>query len=111
LIELQKSWHTQDVLSIAKFKLHPIMTPEYFTVRVLPNKHKMLLEQDIQQHVDWCIGQGAISLASQWQDISTYMWSEDHQHYLEQFKKIISTQDRVRNQSFITTFPEYKDLV
>ncbi len=111
LTELQRDWHNRDVLPITNFKLHPILTPEYLTVQVLPKKHKVDVDQAIQLHIDWCMQMGAVALATQWKDLLQYMWDCDNQHCLEEFKKIITLQDHARHQSFVSVFPEYQDLV
>lgn len=111
LIELQRNWHEQDILPITNFRFHPILTPEYLTVQVLPNKHKLRVEQSIQLHIEWCIQMNAISLANQWKDLLQYMWASDNQHCLNEFKKITAVQDQARGQSFATVFPEYQDLL
>jgi pyruvate-formate lyase-activating enzyme len=111
LIELQRNWHDQSILSITNFRLHPILTPEHLTVQVLPKKHKLAVEQAIQLHIDWCMQMNAVALANQWKDLLQYMWAGDNQHLLEEFKKIITLQDHARQQSFVTVFPEYRDLL
>lgn len=111
LIELQRNWYDQGILPITNFKFHPILTPEYLTVQVLPTKHKLLLAKSIQLHIDWCIQLDAVALANQWKDLLQYMWASDHQHGLEEFKKITAVQDQTRHQSFADVFPEYQDLL
>ena len=111
MIELQRNWHEQDILPITNFRFHPILTPEYLTVQVLPNKHKLRVEQSIQLHIEWCIQMNAIPLANQWKDLLQYMWASDNQHCLNEFKKITAVQDQARGQSFATVFPEYQDLL
>ena len=111
LIELQRNWHNEGILPITNFKFHPILTPEYLTVQVLPNKHKLLAERSIQLHIDWCIQMNAVTLANQWKDLLQYMWTSDNQYCLEEFKKITAVQDQVRHQSFASVFPEYQDLL
>ena len=111
LIELQRDWHDRGILSITNFKFHPILTPEHLTVQVLPKKHKLVVEQAIQLHIDWCTQMNAVTLADQWKDLLQYMWASDNQHLLEEFKKITAVQDHARHQSFATVFPEYRDLL
>jgi len=111
LLELQRDWHDRGILPITNFKLHPILTPEHLTVQVLPEKHKLKVDQAIQLHIDWCIQMNSVTLANQWKDLLQYMWSSDNQYLLEEFKKITAVQDLARHQSFVTVFPEYRDLL
>lgn len=111
LINLQKRWHDLDYLNINNFSLSVLMSPDHMTISVLPHHHKQRLDLIINQHIKWCQQQGAESLANQWNDVLNYMWSQDHSHYLDEFKRLTNIMDQHRKESFVMTFPEYTDLL
>jgi hypothetical protein len=111
LINLQKRWHTVDILDINNFSLSVMMSPVHMIVSTLPKHHKQRLETVIAQHIKWCRQEGATSLAIQWNDVLNYMWSQDSSHHLNEFKRLTNIIDQHRKESFVKTFPEYTDLI
>jgi hypothetical protein len=108
---LQKRWHTLDILDIKNFSLSVMVSPDHMIVSALPVHHKQRLESLINQHINWCRQEGAISLVNQWTDVLNYMWSKDDSHYLSEFKRLTDLIDQHRKESFVKTFPEYIDLI
>jgi len=39
------------------------------------------------------------------------MWSQDNSHNLAEFKRLITTVDKHRNESLLAVLPEYRDLI
>jgi len=111
LVQLQKSWHLNQQLDISKFSLTVMISPNHLTVGVLPIQHKKRLDSIIADHVAWCRLEGANSLASQWDNVLSYMWNNDFSHYLTEFKRLTKIQDTNRNESFKSVFPMYQDLL
>jgi hypothetical protein len=81
------------------------------SVCVLPVHHKKYLEQLITKHIKWCNTHFANALADQWSKVLNYMWSEDGSHYLLEFKRLTTTLDQHRKESFKEVFPEFQDLL
>jgi radical SAM protein with 4Fe4S-binding SPASM domain len=111
LISLQKRWHTVDILDINNFSLSVMVSPEHMSLSALPIHHKQRLNPLIGQHLNWCKERGAISLATQWNDVLNYMWAKDNSHHLNEFRRLTNTLDQHRKESFVKTFPEYTDLI
>jgi radical SAM protein with 4Fe4S-binding SPASM domain len=111
LINLQKRWHRTDILDINNFSLSVMVSPAHMIVSTLPKHHKQRLEPLITRHIEWCRREGAISLASQWDDVLNYMRSQDSSHHSSEFKRLTNTIDQHRKESFVKTFPEYTDLI
>jgi radical SAM protein with 4Fe4S-binding SPASM domain len=111
LINLQKRWHTFDILDINNFSLTVMISPEHMITSALPTHHKQRLESQIVQHINWCQESGAISLATQWNNVLKYMWSQDNSHHLDEFRRLTNIMDQHRKESFVETFPEYTDLL
>lgn len=111
LIQLQKTWHTENLLDLNKFSLLAMVSPKHLSLCVLPEHHKQRLTQAIEQHADWCRQQNAHSVADHWLDAAAYMRSQNWSHFLPEFKRLTNTLDQFRNQSLISVLPEYADLL
>jgi sulfatase maturation enzyme AslB (radical SAM superfamily) len=111
LMQLQKSWHQTKKLDISKFSLSVMTSPDHMTVSVLPVEYKTQLDLNISDHIKWCRGHGAETLAMQWNNVLNYMWKHDSSHYLTEFKRLTTTMDKHRKESFNIVFPEYQNLI
>ena len=111
LIDLQTTWHNSNRLDISKFSLSVMSSPAHLTVAVLPIHHKQRLEKLIKAHIKWCQHNYAQKLADKWNDVLTYMWSDDASYQLEEFNRLTTTMDIYRQESFVNTFPELSDLI
>lgn len=111
LIELQKNWHENNVLDISKFSLSAMVGPEHLTVCALPEHHKARLSRLISQHIQWCHKHQANKLAKEWQNVVSYMMSQDLSHQLPEFKRLTLTMDQHRGQSLVDVLPEYHDIM
>lgn len=111
LIELQKNWHENNILDISKFSLSVMVGPEHLTVCALPEHHKARLSELISQHINWCHEHQAAKVAKDWQNVLTYMMSQDLSHQLPEFKRLTLAMDRYRGQSLVAVLPEYHDIM
>jgi hypothetical protein len=111
LIDLQKTWHTNNVLHISKFSLTILLEPEHLSASVLPLHHKSRLSNLITDHITWCCDHDAVPLAKQWNEVLSHMLNTDLSHVLPEFKRLTTSMDQYRNESFVDVFPEYQDLV
>lgn len=111
LVELQKNWHNELKLDISNFSLSVMTSPAHLTLTVLPEPHKKRLQDLIEKHILWCEQNGANKLAGQWQDVLTYMWTEDSSYRLEEFRRLTRVMDRYRNENLIKSIPELQDLL
>jgi radical SAM protein with 4Fe4S-binding SPASM domain len=111
LIELQTSWHNSQTLDISKFTVSTMIGPDYLTLQVLPEKHKVQVSEKIKAHIKWCEQHQAMTLARQWADVLQYMCATDSSHLLPKFKQLTETMDQFRNESLSLVLPEFSDLL
>lgn len=111
LIELQKNWHTDMILDISKFKLSTVVSPDHLTLQILPLHHKQRLSEKIQEHIIWCQQHQAMPLARDWQNVLNYMMAKDQSYFLNEFRRLTLAMDQHRQESFKSTFPEFRDLL
>jgi radical SAM protein with 4Fe4S-binding SPASM domain len=108
LMEMQK---TCKLVDINNFYLSMLISPAHLTLQVLPQHHKNNLAQAIDQHVAWCVDQGAMQLSHEWTNAKQFMFAQDCTNQLLEFKRITQLLDSHRNESFADVLPQFKDLV
>jgi radical SAM protein with 4Fe4S-binding SPASM domain len=111
LIELQRNWSEQGLISIKQFSIPQIIYDSYFSVQAAPIHHKKRLELVIKEHITWLDFAGADELANRWQEIINYMWLEDRTDLLIEFQRTMRNQDSYRNESFHKVLPQFADLM
>ena len=110
LIELQKTWHTQNKLDILKFTLNTMISPAHLTVQALPTEEKQRLQPIILDHIKWCQDLGAIELVNRWKNVLEYMQSADSSHHLSEFKRLTEILDVHRNENLLAVLPNLKSI-
>lgn len=111
LIEMQKTWHKQYKHNLNDWYVHAMISPEYYTLSVLPKEHKQKIQTKIDKHAAWCNSQGAEKLSQEWQSINYYMLNNDNSQYLGELKRLTKILDRHRKQSFAQVLPEFEYLL
>jgi radical SAM protein with 4Fe4S-binding SPASM domain len=111
LIELQRNWTEQKLISIDQFSIPQIIFDSFFSVQAVPMHHKKRLTSIIENHIGWLDFQGAQELSMRWQQVIDYMWLEDRTHLLAEFQRTMRNQDSYRNESFHQVLPQFADLI
>lgn len=78
--------------------------PSYFSMQILPVEYKTR----VQEH--WNNYKKTISYTENIDGMLRMMWAEDHSDRLPEFFIRIKERDVIRNEDFLTTFPEFGDL-
>jgi hypothetical protein len=110
-MDLQKTWHTNQILDLSKFLMTVMIGPDHLIVSALPIEHKKRIDTLIKDHIAWCQQQGANKLADQWHSVLNYMWSRDNSHHLTEFKRLTTIMDNYRKESLSQAIPELKNLL
>lgn len=111
LIELQRNWTEQGVISIDQFSISQIIFDSFFSAQAAPIHHKRRLTSIIKDHISWLDFQGAQELSMRWQQVIDYMWLEDRTHLLSEFQRTMRNQDSYRNESFHKILPQFADIM
>jgi organic radical activating enzyme len=109
LCDLQKHWISDIGLPVKDISFNIMISPEYSTVRVLPEVYKQRAREKIVEHCEYLKSVGAKSLVERWQNTLHYM-TTDHSHLLNSFFDYNNIKDKFRNQKFEDYFPEYQNL-
>lgn len=110
LILLQQEWISTSFISADKFSAKCLVTPQFLSVAAVPMAHKIRLEKEILNHIEWCKNNYATELIVDWENTINYMMSNDFSHSLIEFRSRMKSLDYHRNESFVDTFPEFRDL-
>lgn len=104
------------MLSANSMLLNLLISPDYFSVRILSDEIKTLVKNKITSHIEWLKEQPVdrgfgVELVSSFESILTYIDQpiDNKDKHIQEF--IIKTKqlDARRNQSFPETFPHYKE--
>jgi len=108
LINLQNAWLDQQVFCVEDFHVEVLTSPNFLSPAVLPQHHKNRLSLIIEQHIQQFAG---TRLARQWYDVLQWMNHSDYTYALRDFAHRTRVLDSHRNESFLSVFPEYQDLL
>ena len=107
LIKLQSAWIDDAYFSVDQLEVS-IMNGDLLSVASVPTKYKSKISKMILNHIN---NLGKCLLANQWKNVLEYMENNDLSYHHDDFKNKTNTLDRHRGDSFVTVFPQYKDLV
>ena len=93
------------------YKLNILVRPNELNMQLLPNSYKAIVEEKIKKHQNWLNDVVKNSyLASGWDQVISYMYSEDKSHMFPKFLEFNKKLDDRRGQNMFDAFPELKDL-
>jgi hypothetical protein len=110
VMELQRSWHENQILDIENFYIIPVSPEEYFSLPTLKSHHKKYLSKKIDAHCEWLHCQKATRLTQSWQEISHMMWADDQSYKNNLIAHVNQARDRARHENFEKLYPQYRDL-
>jgi len=116
LIELQHKWISENKIEPENFIMNvTLSSTEYlfdtsYNIQMLTLKQKKEVSAQIRNHCEWLESIGAESLVEKWKDIRTYMFAEDKNYQIDQFKDIHNMRDKYRNEDFNKVYPMFAGL-
>lgn len=116
LPQLHKEWVQLGFIDVANCYPSVLSQPEVYNIRILPPALKQDLAQQYRQHIDWIQQQPtqypdrkAVQL-SEFEHCINYLFSQDWQHLIPQFKKQTLALDLIRNENTPATLPHLAAL-
>lgn len=115
LTDMHRYFYENGILSsINHIRFNMLHEPGYYSVKLLPRHIKEEMQEKIKTHIAWIKdNNGAQTTINEFQTFSNYLdedWTVFEQSAWEpQFIKKTLELDRIRNESFPDTFPEYKE--
>jgi len=102
---------TKFINSPDDFRVNLIQFPLDQRVQVLPEHHKKELSKLYQDVIKFAIDKGAVRVQDQFNPLINFMLEQDLSEQLPFLKQKMETLDRIRNESFTSTFPKLADIM
>ena len=111
LFEFHKSWVEQGLLDINNIRVNVLTHPRYFSITILPEKHKEEIRKIYAEYVLWLKDKGAWNhIVDAVEGIVTYMDSADHSELIADCKIEINKIDLIREETFNKIYPELSNI-
>jgi MoaA/NifB/PqqE/SkfB family radical SAM enzyme len=108
LIKLQQYWLQEKTFTEEQLFVNILTEPNFYSVSVLPDEHKSILNDIINKHIEFVSSDG---LKTQWENVKNYMNTNNHSYALPEFIKTTKGLDQYRKESFVDTFSQFADLL
>ena len=107
LIECHKQWLANKFINVNNLRVKVLKAPSCISISVLPKVYRNKLINLINDHIIYIKNIGGN--IDEWNNVLTYLYV-DKSYQLYEFFNITNKLDKMRDESFISTFPEYRDL-
>lgn len=78
---------------------------------LLPLEYKQQVKEKYEKHIDWLKTQDHLTRATKgYQSALDYLFRRDKSEHLKTFFNETRKYDKIRNETFTDTFPEWKEL-
>lgn len=112
LPELHRYFVEEKLIDIDSVYLNLLSRPDYYNIKVLPEKVKVQVGQSMEKHVQWLVAQGAKkSLINEYKALIQFMNKADWSSKLPKLKKQLEVLDGLRGESFHQVFPELSQVL
>ena len=95
------------------FLFNILLNPTYYSCKTLPLGYKLKTIDKIERHIEWCVENNVLAeVIEKYRSVQQYL--TDDNDYSKDFKNFVretNSLDQRRNESFVETFPEYKNLL
>tara|TARA_B100001057_G_scaffold96324_3_gene92920 strand:+ start:3077 stop:4453 length:1377 start_codon:yes stop_codon:yes gene_type:complete len=88
--------------------INPLMTPEELSIQILPKYMKERLTQKWEEADTFMRSQG--NTEGRYKMLTDHLWAKDSTHLIPEFIKRTEKVDKIRNENWLTVFPELSDL-
>jgi len=111
LFDFHRTWVEEGLLNINNIRVNILTHPRYFSITMLTAQQKLEVHKLYEQYIQWLTDNNAWpQTIHAVKGILDYMDSADHRELIPEFKAVITTIDKLRNENLIITFPELKPL-
>jgi hypothetical protein len=96
---------------IGALDFNMLMAPDHYDCRILPTAIKQSIVDKILDHINWLKDNNAwTNIISQYENLITYLEQSVDDKAIRVFREKTLRLDAIRNESFLETFPEYKEI-
>ena len=106
--DLQKYLIESNLIKPEQFSMNILIQSPVHSTKILPQYFKESVIEKIQTHKVWLNANNIDS--SQWDNVISFMLSEDHTHLLDNYIRWNLKIDKIRNQNILDCFPELSTI-
>jgi len=112
LPDFHKEWVESGLLEVDNIRINILLDPTEMRLQILPDMLKDKLRKRYQEHIDWLntFTEKPHNALSGFKNLLYFIEQKDYSDKIPMFKEITDRVDSVRNESFIETYPELKEL-
>tara|TARA_Y100001978_G_C23411399_1_gene299306 strand:- start:152 stop:517 length:366 start_codon:yes stop_codon:yes gene_type:complete len=88
--------------------INPLITPDELSIQILPKYMKERLTQKWEEADTFMRSQG--NTEGRYKMLTEHLWAKDKTHLIPEFIKRTEKVDKIRNENWLTVFPELSDL-
>ena len=113
VVNFHRSWTEKGLINAQDFMVNLLLTPEPLRLQTLPKHHKEKIIELYTEHIKWIHKKATYDgerVASEFQSAINYIEQQDTSQLIPQFERRTRGLDKIRDEDFQTTFPEYEDL-
>lgn len=106
-----RSWVEQQLINVDDIDINLLWSPPYLSMRVLPQRLKEQVAQQVSAHVAWLQSRSAAARTKdQFLRFVDHMHSDDWQYLKERLQSVTAALDKSRDQDVREIFPELQEL-
>jgi hypothetical protein len=112
VLDFHKEWARLGLIHAKDWNINPCQSPEWYRIDIFPEKFKQeVIYPAYEQHLEWLEPQDSLKRAtSGYKSLLSLMRANTNDKEWNHFKTEIYKLDKLRNENFWETFPEFKDI-
>jgi len=111
LFDFHRTWVEEGLLNINNIRVNILTHPRYFSITMLTPEQKLEVRKIYDKYIQWLTDNNAWpQTIHAVKGVVDYMDSADHRDLIPEFKAVITTIDKLRDENLTVTFPELKPL-
>ena len=112
VLDFHKEWVSKGLVKAKDWNVNICQSPEWYRADILPEdfKHRVVIPA-LDRHIEWLDPQDKLRRATVgFQSILNFLTANDRNDLWPRFVEEIDKLDKLRNEDFWATFPEYDRL-
>jgi MoaA/NifB/PqqE/SkfB family radical SAM enzyme len=112
LPDFHEEWVNLGLVEPDRIHINILHEPSHFRLTTLSADLKRRVRERYERHLDTLAGRPGCDAARRgYESAIRFMYSQDTSNRLEDLRKAIGDQDQARRESFVSTFPELRELI
>jgi sulfatase maturation enzyme AslB (radical SAM superfamily) len=109
--DFHRSWVEQGLIKPQDFNFNLLQSPTWQRMDLLPLEYKEQIKEKYERHIKWLKAQDHLTRATKgFESALEWMFKRDKSEQLQWFFDSTRKYDKVRDETFVEVFPEWKEL-